>query len=125
MSMVLVVEDDPFSRFTMTEMLDELGHATLCASSGEEALRLLFDRAQDIGVVLLDIHMPGVSGAEVVRALRRSDLNPPRDLPVLAVSADPLWQSQARVRAAGCDIALPKPVSLGALKRALSRVLAP
>lgn len=68
---VLVVDDDADWRSFLTFALEELGYEAAEAASGEEALRRI-DR-EDFSVVLLDLHMPGMSGQEVARKLRGRD----------------------------------------------------
>ncbi|HZD88972.1 MAG TPA: response regulator [Pseudolabrys sp.] len=66
---VLLVDDDNAVRDVTAAMLRDIGYAVLEAGSGGAALELL-DRRQDIDVVLIDIAMPGMSGAELARRVR-------------------------------------------------------
>lgn len=68
---VLVVDDDADWRSFLSLSLEELGYETDEASCGEEALRRI--EAGDFSVVLLDVHMPGMSGQDVARKLRGHD----------------------------------------------------
>ena len=65
MSSVLVVDDDPDILFAVVDACAAAGYSALTASSGEEALDELRSRG-DIGLVLLDVQMPGLTGLEVV-----------------------------------------------------------
>lgn len=68
---VLVVEDDPDVRDLVLAQLEDLGYATLSATCGPEALRLLELRENTIDLLLTDMMMPGgMSGLELVRAAR-------------------------------------------------------
>jgi len=78
---VLVAEDDPVTREALAELLQGEGHRVLAAKDGREALELW--AAHRPGLVLLDIMMPGASGYEVCRSIRRED----RRTPVLFLSA--------------------------------------
>ena len=72
---VLVVEDNPLSRATAVSMFEALGFAVFDAYSGEHALALLEVRPE-IGLLFVDVRMPGMSGpelAEIVRT-RRPDI---------------------------------------------------
>jgi response regulator RpfG family c-di-GMP phosphodiesterase len=74
---VLIVDDDERNAFAACQALEELGHELIVARSGEEALRhLLFE---DIALILLDLHMPGMDGYEtaaLIRARRRTSRIP-------------------------------------------------
>jgi CheY-like chemotaxis protein/HPt (histidine-containing phosphotransfer) domain-containing protein len=69
---VLVVDDDEMSRELLTVLLDREGYATSSADCGETALALLDAESSTPDVVLADMHLPGVSGAELARELRRA-----------------------------------------------------
>ena len=80
MALVLVVDDEPLSCFTIAEMVEGLGHETLQANSVKEALDLFNRNPCDL--VLTDIVMPVVDGNTLIKAIRT--LN--KDIPVIAVS---------------------------------------
>jgi CheY-like chemotaxis protein len=66
---VLVVDDDANSRLLVRTLLGYAGHATIEAAGGVEGLALAAAHRPDL--ILLDLSMPSMSGAEFVRALRR------------------------------------------------------
>ncbi len=78
---VLLAEDDPVTREAVAELLENEGHRVVAARDGLEAINLW--RSERPGLVLLDIMMPGASGYEVCRAIRRED----RATPVVFLSA--------------------------------------
>jgi DNA-binding NarL/FixJ family response regulator len=80
---VLVVDDDPAVLELMELALSDAGHATCCASSGEEAFAALADEA--ISAAVLDVNLPDRSGYEVCREIRR--LYGP-GLPIVFVSGE-------------------------------------
>ncbi len=73
---VLVVDDEPSLRKLVDRILRQGGFETLLAANASDALRLFDQHAPDIGLVLLDWHLPGTSGKEALAALlaRRADL---------------------------------------------------
>ena len=82
---VLLVEDDPDSAEIMVEVLARAGYAVHLASDGREALTWL--AAHRPTVIVLDLHMPGIDGLEVLNRLRA---DPNRaDVPVIVLSAVP------------------------------------
>lgn len=78
---ILLAEDDPVTREAVTELLESEGHQVEAVRNGTDAIRLWKSRPPDL--VLLDIMMPGASGYEVCRAIRRED----RRTPVVFLSA--------------------------------------
>ncbi|WP_349369012.1 response regulator [Salinarimonas sp.] len=72
---VLVVDDDPLVLASVVDMLIDLGHTVLSASSGAEALARL-DESGDVDLVLSDLAMPGMTGVELAERLRRRDPRP-------------------------------------------------
>ena len=67
---VLVVEDNPMSRATAVEIFEDLGFAVLDTYNGHHALALLEARLE-IGLLFIDVRMPGMSGPELAEAVRR------------------------------------------------------
>ncbi|HZB47229.1 MAG TPA: GAF domain-containing protein, partial [Pyrinomonadaceae bacterium] len=66
---VLVVDDEPFVRETLAEMVETLGHDAALAGGGSAALRMLEERAFDF--VFTDLSMPEMDGWELAREIRR------------------------------------------------------
>ncbi len=83
---ILVVDDNAWNRELARPMLEALGAAVTEASSGREALEACATTAFD--VILMDLHMPGLSGLEALSALRAGGC-PNAAAPVLAFTADP------------------------------------
>lgn len=66
---MLVVDDQRPTRIMLRLLLTAEGYAVVEAVSGGEALALLQSRVQDFKAIVLDYHMPGMSGIELLRAL--------------------------------------------------------
>jgi PAS domain S-box-containing protein len=79
---VLLVEDEQAVARTVRRMLEVAGYSVTVASEGHEALSVLRARPDTVRAVVLDLTMPGLSGAETYRELRLLD----RSLPVLVTS---------------------------------------
>lgn len=86
---VMVVDDDGSLRAALARHLSRAGYAVLEAASGDEALARLAARTPDI--VVLDLAMPGLSGGEVLLAIRKRH----HELPVVIFSA---WVHDSEVR---------------------------
>lgn len=68
---VLIVDDEKAVRFAASRILESQGFLTLQASDGDEALKLLEENASDVQLVLLDLTMPGMSGTEVLKQIKK------------------------------------------------------
>lgn len=108
---VLVAEDNPLNFELVRDLLDARGYAVEWAKDGEEALALA--RTGRFELLLLDLHMPRLDGLEVIRAIRAEP--PPRDLKVIALTADAMVGVREELFAAGVDGYLSKPLDLTAL----------
>lgn len=112
---VLIVDDDPVMTEILDEVLEAAGYEVLSASSGEEAMELMERSAHLPSLVLLDLVLPGISGAEVLEGMRRT----PRlsGVRVLVVSG----ASRLRDLTAQLHVdALPKPFGMDELLDAVA-----
>ena len=119
---VLVVDDHPVNREVIGRQLELIGLQSDMAEGGAQALGLWRQRRH--GIVLLDIHMPGMDGFELARAIRQEEQA--EDLSrttLIAVTANALKGEAERCYAAGMDGFLAKPVTLDGLSRMLGRWL--
>ncbi len=118
---ILIVEDDYFSRFLMQELCGSLGVTCEVAADGQQCLDLLHSGPADFDLVLMDVHMPKVSGLEATAKIRQDPDSGLRDIPIVAVTADRHWHERDHYEAAGFDSVLPKPVELAELRAVLLR----
>jgi len=112
---VLVVDDNPTNQEVARALLEAIGALVATVSSGLEALASLEEREFD--VVLMDIHMPGMSGIETLEAIRAGGR---AALPVVALTADAMAGEQERLLALGFNGYVSKPIAPADLVRALS-----
>lgn len=115
---VLIVDDNVSSAETTGRMLTMIGHETTLAFDGPEALKAA--RALKPDVIMLDLGMPGMSGYEVCRELRRE----PGFENTMLIAQTGWGQERDRLKTqeAGFDHHLTKPVDLQELSRLLARV---
>jgi signal transduction histidine kinase len=112
---VLVADDIQTSRLELLQIVRDLGHETIEAVSGEEALRLI--ELHRPSVLLLDLLMPGMDGFEVARAVRKRTTG--KWLPVIVLSALQGDEHFSHALASGADDYLHKPVNPSILRAKL------
>lgn len=109
---VLAVDDEPVNLLVYEQIIGLRGHTLVKAAGAAEALGFLETEAFD--VVIMDIHMPWMSGHEVVRKIRMRP-GPNRDVKVIAITADNTAGRAPFYIDRGFDDYIPKPVEVGAL----------
>ncbi|PSQ91563.1 MAG: hypothetical protein BRD57_04165 [Proteobacteria bacterium SW_6_67_9] len=106
-SRVLVAEDDVVNAELIQTVLERAGYDVVWVTDGNAVLDALHSAAFDL--VLLDLRMPGMSGAELAGRIRCGEAGAP-DIPLVALSADASEGTQAESLAAGIDEHLSKPI---------------
>ena len=105
---ILVVEDDPIQLRAACIPLQQKGYDVVALESGEDAVDWLSDSEHQPDLVLLDAHMPGITGFDVCRALRASGAT--KDVPVIFLTARRGHEEMTEASDAGSDLYLMKPV---------------
>jgi len=113
---ILIVEDDPGLRFTMTDALEVAGFAVTGAPSGTEAIRRLHGEPFD--VVVTDLRLPGKDGMEVLRAARGK--TPPPSVVVMTGYGS--VESAVAAMKSGAEDYLTKPFPVEALLLLLDKI---
>lgn len=117
---ILVVEDNELNMKLFHDLLEVQGYRILQTASGDEAFRLAMDEQPDL--ILMDIQLPEKSGLDVTRELKAEPKV--QNIPVVAVTAFAMRDDEERIRAAGCDDYLAKPISVTDFLEKVKRVLA-
>ena len=118
---ILVAEDNEFNRELLEHLLTRQGHLPVMTTNGLDALALLERHPFDL--LLLDVHMPGLDGFHVVRAIRERERMLGGHLPVIAVTARSRKEDREICLQAGMDEYLVKPLNAADLSAAIDRVL--
>jgi two-component system, cell cycle response regulator DivK len=106
MAKVLVVEDNPANMTLAIFLLQSVGHTVLSATDAEAGLALA--RAEQPKLILMDIQLPGMDGLEATSLLKQDVAT--RGIPVIALTALAMKGDEERIRAAGCDGYIAKPM---------------
>ena len=118
---VLLADDNRINQRVFSRILEGAGHSVVVAQSGDEALDVLEDRADELDLVLMDFNMPDTDGLEATK-LYRMMATGGRRLPIVGLTADATAQTDSRWRDAGMDDCLIKPVEPAALLAAVDRL---
>ena len=119
MAKVLVVEDNPANMTLAVFLLGSVGHAVLSATTAEAGLTLARDEQPDL--ILMDIQLPGMDGLAATALLKASEMT--RNIPVIALTALAMKGDEERIRSAGCDGYIAKPMRYKEFLAAISRQL--
>jgi two-component system sensor histidine kinase RpfC len=117
---LLVADDLASNRAVMRRLLECAGHQVIFACNGKEALDVL--AATDLDAAILDLHMPDISGLDVMRLARTTHASRAQHPPVVVLSADVTVEAMGEVEANGAFAYLSKPVVVERLLDTLSRI---
>ena len=120
MPKILIVDDSPTQLYYLCKIVEEGGHQTVTAESGEKAIEIASHENPEL--ILMDIVMPGMSGFQATRNLSRNEST--RHIPVIFVSskdgeADRVWGLRQ-----GATEYITKPVNRSMLLTAISEAMA-
>lgn len=118
---ILVAEDSDINQVLIESMLTTLGHQVTIVSSGQDAVKAATDPAHNFDLLLMDIRMPGMSGIEACRAIRKTVSS--RQLPIIAMTANAYETDVEDCLAADMQAHLAKPIRLDALRNAVNEWL--
>ena len=107
MSRVLIVEDNTANMRLALFLLESAGHTVLSAVNAEAGLTIAREEQPDL--ILMDIQLPGMDGLEATTLLKEDEST--RAIPVIALTALAMVGDEARIRAAGCDGYVAKPLA--------------
>jgi two-component system cell cycle response regulator DivK len=116
---VLVVEDNELNMRLFCDLLDSFGYKTFQCRDGARAVEIARKEMPDL--IIMDIQLPEVSGLDITRWIKDDDSL--RHIPVLAVTAFAMRDDEQRVRQAGCEGYLSKPIQIASFMRAVEDLM--
>lgn len=114
---ILIIDDDRDMRLAIQETLTRRGHATTLACNGTEALERL--REKEYQTIITDMKMPGISGLEVLREVKKRGLN----TPLILITAYGKIEDAVEAMKAGAFDYIQKPFSSEALEALVDKAL--
>ena len=106
MKRALVIEDNENNMELITFILEKNGYSTIKAENGKIGIELALKEKPDF--ILLDIQLPDMDGLEVLKELRKSEIN--SDTPVIAITSYAMSGDRERLLQAGCNGYIEKPI---------------
>jgi two-component system cell cycle response regulator DivK len=118
-SKVLIVEDNVLNMKLFNDLLEVHGYTIFQAKTGLEAMHIA--RLHKPDLILMDIQLPEVSGLEITKRLKADEEL--RSIPVVAVTAFAMQGDEEKIRQAGCEGYLTKPITIAGFMRAVEHYL--
>lgn len=116
---VMIVEDNELNMKLFHDLLTAHGYETLKTNNGLNAMELAREHEPDL--ILMDIQLPEVSGIDVIKWIKEDEKL--RDIPVIAVTAFAMKGDEERIRDAGCEGYISKPISVGPFLESISQLI--
>ncbi|XUP35703.1 ATP-binding protein (plasmid) [Xanthomonas axonopodis pv. vasculorum] len=105
---MLVADDHAANRMVLQRLLEKAGHKVMCVNGAEQVLDAMADK--DFDAVIVDLHMPGMSGLDMLKQLRVMQASGMRYTPLVVLSADVTPEAIRACEQAGARAFLAKPV---------------
>lgn len=116
---ILIIEDDKMSQMVLSRFLAGMGSRIILAADGIEGL--LLARASRPDIIILDSHIPGMSGKDTLAEIRMDDVL--KNIPVIIASGDAFKENSEELLRAGANEYLVKPIDFKVLHSTLSKYL--
>jgi two-component system cell cycle response regulator DivK len=116
---ILVVEDNDLNIRLFRDLLEMHGYNIVLAQEGAEAPKLVRLHRPDL--IVMDIQLPGMSGLEVTKWIKEDDAL--KAIPIIAITALALKGDEQKIREAGCDAYIAKPMSTSNFLKTIERFL--
>ena len=121
MAKVLLVEDNPVNQRVARRLLESSAHEVWVAGNGIEAVRLASEMSFDL--ILMDLHMPQMNGADATAEIRRLQARDKAQTPIWALTAAVSDADRQRCLEVGMNGFLTKPIDMGQLMEVIESVV--
>ena len=116
---VLIVEDNELNMQLFTDLLEAHGHLPVQTRDGIVALEIAAKEQPDL--ILMDIQLPHTSGIDIIKSMKAEPTT--RHIPIVAVTAFAMSEDETRIRAAGCEDYISKPISIDHFLKVINKYL--
>ncbi len=117
---ILIVEDNEVNQKLLTELLNRMGHKSKVAGSGEEGLERL--RENDFDMILMDVHLPGISGMGTTKTIRTFEDRTKAAIPIVALTGNIANEDIAACYAANMNAYISKPIDPQILEKTIDKI---
>jgi CheY-like chemotaxis protein len=118
---ILLTEDNTVNQRLASRLLEKEGHVVVVADDGAKALKAYSENTFDL--ILMDVQMPVMDGMETTAAIRETEQNTGRHIPIIAMTAHAMAGDRQRFLQAGMDGYVSKPIHSQELMEAIETVL--
>jgi two-component system, sensor histidine kinase and response regulator len=115
---ILVAEDNAVNQAVILRLLEKMGHSSVLARNGKEALAFAFSQTFDLA--FMDVQMPEMDGLAATEALRQREKSSGTHLPIFAMTAHAMKGDRERCLQAGMDGYIMKPIRFADIEKTLS-----
>lgn len=116
MKKVLIVEDNELNLKLFKDLLDVQHCSTVETRDGKDAFDMAVREMPDL--VIMDIQLPNISGIDIINKLKRDERV--KHIPIVAITAFAMQDDEDKIRAAGCEGYLSKPIGIDSFYRMIS-----
>ena len=117
---ILIVEDEPRNLKLIRDLLEVSGYMVLEAIDGKQGVEIAKAKKPDL--ILMDIQLPVMEGFEATRILKADERT--RDIPIMALTAHAMEGDEEKIKAAGCDGYISKPIDTRGFLNKITEYLA-
>ena len=107
---ILIVEDDPKNLKLVRDLLQASGYEAIEATDGSQGVEMARTKKPDL--ILMDIQMPVMDGLDATKILKKDEAT--KGIPIIALTAYAMKGDEEKMREAGCDGYIPKPIDIKA-----------
>ncbi len=116
---ILAVEDEPRNLKLIKDLLHVAGYETLEATDGRKGIELAKAHRPDL--ILMDISMPVMDGIEATKALKANAET--KNIPIIALTSHAMKEDEEKIREAGCNGYITKPIDTREFLRMVAEYL--
>ena len=116
---ILLIEDNPLNMKLAADLLEAEGYEVIKAEDGEKALSIIVNDIPHL--ILLDLQLPGIDGYEVLKKMRKNTNL--ADVKIIAVTASVMQSDQEKIRSAGFDEYISKPIDIDNFTQTIEALL--